>query len=63
MRGARPEKNMSESFWHDLIELLLETELDIVVFGRGAEIFCSMTQDSRKFEQAGACSIYENFYF
>ncbi len=44
MRGAWPEKNMFEVFWHDLIKILLETELDILVFGRGSEVFCT---DSR----------------
>ncbi len=38
-RGAWPEKNMSDSFWKSLIELIKENNINCFVFGKETESF------------------------
>lgn len=41
LRGAWPEKNMTNDFWEELINCFTETDIQVFVFGREAEKFCN----------------------
>lgn len=39
-RAAWSEKNMSDKFWIDIIEMLTKNEINVLVFGKETESFC-----------------------
>ncbi len=43
MRGAWPDKNLPEEFWRALISLMSDSKVPVLVFGKGAEIYCNGT--------------------
>lgn len=42
-RGAWPEKNMSEKFWSELLDIFRAKSMRVFVFGRETEVYCDGT--------------------